>query len=153
MAAALSLPSSVAFDPQGNLVLVEYTGQRLRKVDRQGTISTLAGTGERGDSGDGGPARAARFHDPHSFVVTPQATEADLTYEPLPNTVKQVSTGDFVWLGDKFPDATKKVIADKTEELRKAVAALKEKKIADDVLIEVEIYLKAAENKLHLSFT
>src|SRR5262249_28614770 len=43
-------------------------------------------------------------------------------------------------------DATKKVIADKTEELRKAVAALKEKKIPDDVLIEVEIYLKAAEN-------
>jgi hypothetical protein len=43
-------------------------------------------------------------------------------------------------------DATKKVIADKTEELRKAVAALKAKKTADDVLIEVEIYLKAAEN-------
>lgn len=43
-------------------------------------------------------------------------------------------------------DATKKVIAEKTEELRKAVAALKAKKIADDVLIEVEIYLKAAEN-------
>lgn len=43
-------------------------------------------------------------------------------------------------------DATKKVIAEKTEELRKAVAALKEKKIPDDVLIEVEIYLKAAEN-------
>ena len=46
-----------------------------------------------------------------------------------------------------IPDeATMKPIAEKTEQLRKAVAALKEKKIPDDVLIEVEIYLKAAEN-------
>ncbi len=43
-------------------------------------------------------------------------------------------------------DATKKIIADKTEELRKAVAALKAKKLPDDVFVEVEIYLKAAEN-------
>ena len=46
-----------------------------------------------------------------------------------------------------IPDAdTLKQIKAKTEELRKVVAALKEKKLADDVLIEVEIYLKAAEN-------
>ena len=45
------------------------------------------------------------------------------------------------------PDAaTLKQIQEKTEELRKAVAALKEKKIADHVLVEVAIYLKAAEN-------
>ncbi len=45
------------------------------------------------------------------------------------------------------PDAaTLKQIAEKTEELRKAVAALKKKALADDVLVEVEIYLKAAEN-------
>ena len=45
------------------------------------------------------------------------------------------------------PDAaTLKQIQEKTEQLRKAVAALKEKKIPDDVLVEVEIYLKAAEN-------
>ena len=46
----------------------------------------------------------------------------------------------------KPDDATMKQIAEKTEQLRKAVAALKEKKLRDDVLIEVEIYLKAAEN-------
>ena len=46
----------------------------------------------------------------------------------------------------KPDEATLKTIAEKTEELRKAVAALKEKKLADDVVIEVEIYLKAAEN-------
>ncbi len=46
-----------------------------------------------------------------------------------------------------IPDtATLKQIKDKTEELRKAVAALKAKKLPDDVFVEVEIYLKAAEN-------
>jgi len=46
----------------------------------------------------------------------------------------------------KPDEATMKQIAEKTELLRKAVEALKTKRIADDVLIEVEIYLKAAEN-------
>ncbi|MDY3551817.1 hypothetical protein R5W24_000897 [Gemmata sp. JC717] len=46
-----------------------------------------------------------------------------------------------------IPDAaTLKQIKDKTEELRKAIAALKQKAVADDMLVEVEIYLKAAEN-------
>jgi len=45
------------------------------------------------------------------------------------------------------PDAaTMKTIIEKTDELRKTVATLKEKKIPDDVLVEVEVYLKAAEN-------
>ncbi|HSQ56856.1 MAG TPA: hypothetical protein VLM40_14030, partial [Gemmata sp.] len=45
------------------------------------------------------------------------------------------------------PDAaTLKRIQEKTEELRQAIAGLKAKKIPDDVLVEVEIYLKAAEN-------
>jgi len=47
----------------------------------------------------------------------------------------------------KKPDAaTLKLIREKTEQLRKAVDGLKAKKLPDDVLIEVEIYLKAAEN-------
>src|SRR5690242_17893225 len=46
----------------------------------------------------------------------------------------------------KPDDATMKQIAAKTEQLRKAVAALQEKKIPDDVFVEVAIYLKAAEN-------
>ncbi|AMV24892.1 hypothetical protein VT84_10875 [Gemmata sp. SH-PL17] len=46
----------------------------------------------------------------------------------------------------KPDEATLKQITEKTEQLRKAIAALKEKEIPGDVLIEVEIYLKAAEN-------
>ncbi len=46
----------------------------------------------------------------------------------------------------KPDEATLKQIAEKTEQLRKAIDGLKAKKIADDVLVEVEIYLKGAEN-------
>ncbi|MDQ1521606.1 MAG: hypothetical protein QOI55_2679 [Actinomycetota bacterium] len=45
------------------------------------------------------------------YVVTPAATEADLTYQPVPNPLGEASIGDFRWLGQKFPDATKKVAA------------------------------------------
>ncbi len=62
----------------------------------------------------------------------PKKTEPKGKFDP-PKTVK--------------PDeATLKQIAEKTEQLRKGIEALKAKKIADDVLVEVEIYLKAAEN-------
>ena len=44
----------------------------------------------------------------------------------------------------KPDEATLKQIAEKTEQLKKAVAGLKEKQIEDDVLVEVEIYLKAS---------
>jgi ABC-type branched-subunit amino acid transport system substrate-binding protein len=43
------------------------------------------------------------------YVVTPQATGADLTYEPVPNPIQTLSVGDFKWLGTKFPAAVKKV--------------------------------------------
>jgi DNA-binding beta-propeller fold protein YncE len=67
--AKLTGPFGVAFDRSGNLFIVEMTGQRVRKVDRNGVLTTIAGTGQKGDSGDGGPAIAARFHGPHSLAV------------------------------------------------------------------------------------
>jgi DNA-binding beta-propeller fold protein YncE len=67
--AKLTGPFGVAFDRSGNLFVVEMTGQRVHKVDRNGVLTTIAGTGEKGDSGDGGPATAARFNGPHSLAV------------------------------------------------------------------------------------
>jgi hypothetical protein len=43
------------------------------------------------------------------YVVTPQASDADLTYQPIPNPVGTLSMGDFYWLTQKYPAATKKV--------------------------------------------
>ena len=62
--AQLAIPHDVAVDDDGNLFVVDTSNQRIRKVDSSGTITTIAGTGERGYSGDGGPAVSARLHYP-----------------------------------------------------------------------------------------
>ncbi|MBI1764934.1 MAG: hypothetical protein HYR56_26285 [Acidobacteria bacterium] len=60
--AQMSTPLGLALDTQGNLYIAETGGNRVRKVNAgDGKISTVAGTGDVGFSGDGGPATAARF--------------------------------------------------------------------------------------------
>ncbi|HET6285092.1 MAG TPA: hypothetical protein VFH73_29310 [Polyangia bacterium] len=49
----------IAIDGQGNLYVADTSHFRLRKIDSDGIITTLAGNGERGATGDGGPATAA----------------------------------------------------------------------------------------------
>ncbi|MEX5712120.1 serine/threonine-protein kinase [Parafrankia sp. FMc6] len=71
-AAALSLSvdaSVLAFDPAGGLYVVESLGNRVRRVDPGGTITTVAGTGELGSDGDGGPAAKARLWFPRRITV------------------------------------------------------------------------------------
>ena len=68
--ALLNDPYEVRFDAYGNMYFVEMLNAVVRKVDhRTGTISTVAGTGEHGFSGDGGPARDATFNRPHSIAL------------------------------------------------------------------------------------
>jgi sugar lactone lactonase YvrE len=57
--ASLEFPTSVAFDREGNLYVADSSGCRIRIVNSQGTISTFAGTGICGFSGDGGKATSA----------------------------------------------------------------------------------------------
>jgi DNA-binding beta-propeller fold protein YncE len=60
----------VAFDRQGNLYLSDTSNHKIRKVDRQtGIISTVAGCGRPGFSGDGGPATAACFNEPYGIAI------------------------------------------------------------------------------------
>lgn len=54
--AQLSAPVHVAVDGDGNLYIADVHNYRIRKVDREGVITTIAGTGEKGSGGDGGPA-------------------------------------------------------------------------------------------------
>lgn len=61
--AELSTPLGLALDSQGNLYVAESGNNRVRKVNASdGKISTVAGNGEVGFGGDGGPATAARFN-------------------------------------------------------------------------------------------
>ncbi len=69
--AKLQMPFGVDFDRAGNLFLVEFIGQRVRKIDGKGVLHTIAGTGEKGYGGDDGPAAKAKFNSMHSLVVTP----------------------------------------------------------------------------------
>lgn len=62
--AKISNPSSLAFDTGGNLYITEPFDSRVRKVTPQGTITTFAGNGHAGYSGDGGLASGALLSTP-----------------------------------------------------------------------------------------
>jgi DNA-binding beta-propeller fold protein YncE len=69
-AAQLNEPYEVRFDSDGNMFFVEMQNHLIRRVEaRTGTISTIAGTGQAGYGGDGGPAVRAQFRQPHSIVL------------------------------------------------------------------------------------
>ena len=60
--ANLNRPSAIAIDSDGNLFVADGRNSRIRRIDRDsGIITTFAGTGEKGFSGDGGPATEARI--------------------------------------------------------------------------------------------
>jgi NHL repeat len=62
-------PFGVGFDSAGRLYFVEMVGNRVRKLGADGLVTTLAGTGQKGDTGDDGPAVDAQFNGPHSLAV------------------------------------------------------------------------------------
>ncbi|KAF0221782.1 MAG: hypothetical protein FD174_113 [Geobacteraceae bacterium] len=68
--AALKYPAGVAFDGAGNLYIGDAGNQRIRKVtSTTGVITTVAGNGGNGYSGDGGPATAAKLSWPYGVTV------------------------------------------------------------------------------------
>jgi DNA-binding beta-propeller fold protein YncE len=68
--ALLNGPFDVAFDGAGNLYFSDTFNHRIRRVDaRTHIITTCAGSGEAGYSGDGGPATAARLNEPYGIAV------------------------------------------------------------------------------------
>lgn len=61
---ALCSPVDVVFDSHGNLYIADALNNRIRKVDTSGSMTTVAGNGSPGFSGDGGQARVARLNYP-----------------------------------------------------------------------------------------
>jgi uncharacterized protein (TIGR03437 family) len=66
--AQLNGPWSVAVDPAGNLYVADYVNNRIRRISN-GVITTVAGNGAQGYSGDNGPATAAQLNDPYGVTV------------------------------------------------------------------------------------
>lgn len=70
--AQLNKPHEIRFGPDGALYIADMSTHTIRRVDmKSGTISTFAGTGKPGFSGDGGPATAAQLKDPISLQFGP----------------------------------------------------------------------------------
>ena len=68
--ATMEAPFVVAADSQGNFYIAdEAIGTRIRKVNTAGIISTIAGNGTQGFSGDGGPATSAKLFEVHGLAV------------------------------------------------------------------------------------
>jgi sugar lactone lactonase YvrE len=66
--AQLATPAGITLDAAGNLYIADLGNHRIRRIDRNGIISTYAGNGARGFSGDGGLAMAASFNYPSDVV-------------------------------------------------------------------------------------
>jgi sugar lactone lactonase YvrE len=69
--AQLSGPRGLAVDAAGNIYIADTGNHRIRKIDGSGNISTVAGSGERGFGGDGGPATSALLNSPVAVAVSP----------------------------------------------------------------------------------
>ncbi len=68
--ALLNNPFDLAFDPSGSLCFSDTYNHCIRRIDaRTGVISTIAGTGQSGFAGDGGPATQAQMNQPYGIVI------------------------------------------------------------------------------------
>ena len=96
-------PRAVAVDAAGNIYICERGGHSVRVVDRSGRIRTVAGTGEAGFSGDGGPALKATFRGPKhisldadgSLLITDTENHVIRRFVPSTGRVERVAgTGE-----------------------------------------------------------
>ena len=111
VAARLRHPQGVALDGSGNLFIADSYNHRIRRVDASGNITTVAGTGERGYSGDGGPAVRAKLFTPASIAVDNAGNlfiaDSDnyrIRRVDASGTITTVAgTGEYVYSGDGGP--------------------------------------------------
>ena len=67
--AGIRSPGGLAFGPDGGLYVAEETSHRIRKINKEGNIIHVAGTGVSGYSGDGGPATEAQLKSPYRMAI------------------------------------------------------------------------------------
>jgi RHS repeat-associated protein len=109
---SLSWPMGIAVDDKGNIFIADYGNNRIRKVDRTGIITTVAGNGVQGYSGDGGPAIQANIGYPDGIA----ADRVGNLYIAANNRVRKVDTSGVIitvagsgasgYNGDEIPAAT-----------------------------------------------
>ncbi|MGD9719761.1 MAG: NHL repeat-containing protein [Pirellulales bacterium] len=115
--AELTRVNDMKCDAQGNVYIADTGNHCIRVVDAQGTIKTVAGTGEPGYSGDGGLARTARFNAPSALCLDAAGAlyvcdfnnhcVRKVTTEGIVSTI--AGTGKAGWGGDDKPATTLKL--------------------------------------------
>jgi sugar lactone lactonase YvrE len=73
-AARLSLPRGLTLAPDGSVYVADAGAHRVRRIDPAGVITTVAGVGQRGCTGDGGPATVAALASPSGLAVGPDGS-------------------------------------------------------------------------------
>ena len=87
-------PAGLALDRQGNLYIADRMNHVIRKLTPEGLVTTVAGSGYRGFSGDGGPATQARLNHPVAVAVDDQGNLYIADTEN--NRVRMVDTGGVI---------------------------------------------------------
>jgi uncharacterized protein (TIGR03437 family) len=87
--AQVSLATGIVIDPAGNIIFADSDNNAIRKITPLGIISTIAGTGTAGHTGDGGPAIGATLNDPGS--VSLDAAGNLYIAEPTNNDVRMIT--------------------------------------------------------------
>ncbi|MEZ5353221.1 MAG: SBBP repeat-containing protein [Bryobacteraceae bacterium] len=106
-------PSQLAFDAAGNLYVADSAANRIRRIGKDGVISTVAGSGAAGFGGDGGPATAARLTSPGGMAFD---RDGNLYFaDQLNHRIRRITTrgvietiagtGVAAWEGDNLPAA------------------------------------------------
>jgi DNA-binding beta-propeller fold protein YncE len=107
--AQLNYPTDVAVDRTGNLYIADSSNNRIRKVSPDGIISTIAGNGTAGYSGDCGLATSASFSFPSALAV--DAGGNIYVADSGNNAVRilRPASERFHPMGDRFPASVKKI--------------------------------------------
>ena len=92
--AKLNFPFGVTVDATGNLFIADTDNNRIRKVGANGIITTLAGNGTNGYSGDGGTATNAELYEPNG--VTVDATGNLFIADTINFRIREVSTNGII---------------------------------------------------------
>ncbi|MET7391155.1 NHL repeat-containing protein [Streptomyces sp. NPDC005529] len=109
--AQLNQPCEVAFSPNGDLYIADSHNHRVRKVDANGTITTIAGTGQPGYNGDNQPAPQAHLDrpgalafDPHGNLHIADALNRRVRKVDANGTITTVAgSGEVMFDGDNQP--------------------------------------------------
>ncbi len=87
-------PVGVTTDPAGNIYIADASGYRVRKVDPTGIVTTIAGTGLYGNTGDGGPATAATLGQVYGLTIDKAGNLFVVDYSN--NCVRKINTSGII---------------------------------------------------------